>query len=92
MGFFDVLKKVLSVGASVGAPMVAATGGFVLGGPAVAVAAGTAVGGASYAVANDVGIVRRIRETGLLTMVGLGPKAEEVVGFNEPNPIKVVRA
>ncbi|VDC03065.1 unnamed protein product [Peniophora sp. CBMAI 1063] len=86
MGFLDILKKVIGVGA----PVAAATGGFAVAGPVGALAAGTAAGGASYAVLNDVGIITRVRETGLLTMVGLGPKADE--GKNDADGIKVLRA
>lgn len=86
MGFFDILKKVVAVAT----PIAATAGGFVVGGPAIALAAGAAAGGASYAVTDDVGIITRIRETGLFTMVGLGPKGDE--GKGDVSGIKVVRA
>ena len=88
MGFLDILKK----GISIGRPLLidhASRARRHLLTYAVAV---PAAGGAAYAATNDVEFVDRIRETGLLAAVGLGPKVDEGNGVGEQSAVKVVRA
>ena len=85
MGFLDILKK----GISIGRPLLIDHARRHLLTYAVAV---PAAGGVAYAATNDVGIVDRIRETGLLAAVGLGPKDDGGNGGGEESAVKVVRA
>ena len=88
MGFLDILKK----GISIGRPLLidhASRARRHLLTYAVAV---PAAGGAAYAATNDVGVVDRVRETGLLAAVWLEPKDDEGNGVGEESAVKVVRA